>query len=48
MILKKRDAELKDAVLDELRVDPRVNEAEIGVAVEDGVVTLTGHVASEA
>jgi osmotically-inducible protein OsmY len=48
MILNERDADLKDAVLDELRADPRVNEAEIGVAVERGVVTLTGHVRSEA
>ena len=48
MILNERDADLKDAVLEELRADPRVNEAEIGVAVEDGVVTLTGRVASEA
>jgi osmotically-inducible protein OsmY len=47
MILNKRDADLKDAVLEELRADPRVNEAEIGVAVENGVVTLTGRVASE-
>ncbi len=48
MILNERDADLKDTVLEELRADPRVNEAEIGVAVEDGVVTLTGRVASEA
>ena len=48
MILNERDADLKDVVLEELRADPRVNEAEIGVAVEDGVVTLTGRVASEA
>jgi len=48
MILNERDADLKDVVLEELRADPRVNEAEIGVAVEDAVVTLTGRVASEA
>jgi osmotically-inducible protein OsmY len=48
MILNECDADLKDAVLKELRADPRVNEAEIGVAVEDGVVTLTGRVKSEA
>jgi osmotically-inducible protein OsmY len=48
MILNERDAALKDAVLEELRADPRVNEAEIGVAVEDGAVTLTGRVANEA
>jgi osmotically-inducible protein OsmY len=48
MIVKEREAGLKDAVLEELRADPHVNEAEIGVAVEHGVVTLTGRVASEA
>jgi osmotically-inducible protein OsmY len=48
MVSNERDARLKDAVLAELRADPRVNEAEIGVTVEDGVVTLTGRVASEA
>jgi RNA polymerase-binding protein DksA len=46
-MLNQRDARLKDAVVEELRKDPRVNEAEIGVAVEDGVVTLTGWVDSE-
>lgn len=48
MELNERDAALKNAVLAELRVDPGVNEAEIGVAVEGGIVTLTGRVASEA
>jgi osmotically-inducible protein OsmY len=48
MTVEERDARLKDAVLKQLREDPRVNEAEIGVAIEDGVVTLTGRVASEA
>lgn len=40
----KPDLQLHKDVLDELRWDPRVNEAEIGVAVKDGVVTLTGFV----
>ena len=37
---------LKDRVLAELKWEPRVNEAEIGVIVKDGVVTLTGIVES--
>jgi osmotically-inducible protein OsmY len=40
----KTDMELRDDVLDELRWEPAVNAAEIGVAVKDGVVTLTGSV----
>lgn len=40
----KTDLQLHKDVLDELRWDPRVNEAEIGVSVKDGVVTLTGFV----
>lgn len=40
----KSDLQLHKDVLDELRWDPRVNEAEIGVAAKDGVVTLTGSV----
>jgi osmotically-inducible protein OsmY len=40
----KTDIELRDDVLDELRWEPAVNEAEIGVAVKDGVVTLAGTV----
>jgi len=47
-MLEMIDARLKDAVLQALRRDPRVNEAEIGVAVEHGVVTLTGRVDSAA
>ncbi len=48
MTLEKSDARLKDEVLKELRADPRVNEAEIGVAVDHRVVTLTGSVDSDA
>jgi osmotically-inducible protein OsmY len=47
-MLEAIDARLKDAVLQALRRDPRVNEAEIGVAVEHRVVTLTGRVDSDA
>lgn len=39
----KTDAELKKDVLSELSWDPLVPETRIGVAVSDGVVTLTGH-----
>lgn len=42
------DRNLHQAVLDELKWDPSFNAAHIGVAVEDGVVTLSGHVASYA
>lgn len=39
----KTDSELKKDILNELLWDPLVPEARIGVAVTDGVVTLTGH-----
>lgn len=42
------DLWLRDDVLNELEFEPRVNAAHIGVAVERGVVTLTGHVGSYA
>jgi osmotically-inducible protein OsmY len=42
----KTDKELKQDVEDELGWEPRVNAAHIGVAVQDGVVTLSGHVPS--
>jgi osmotically-inducible protein OsmY len=48
MIEDTHDAELKAAVLRELRLDPRINETGIGVAVVHGVVTLTGRVDTEA
>lgn len=38
--------ELKDRILQELKWEPSVNEAEIGVIVHEGIVTLTGHVES--
>ena len=40
------DPELKRNVESELDWEPSVNAAEIGVAVKDGIVTLTGHVQS--
>lgn len=44
----KTDFELHKDVVAELTWDPRVSEKEIGVAVKDGVVTLTGSVKSYA
>lgn len=40
------DKILQQAVLDELDWEPSVNAAHIGVTASNGVVTLTGHVAS--
>lgn len=39
----KTDAELKSDVEAELAWDPAVKSTEIGVAVKDGIVTLSGH-----
>lgn len=39
----KSDAQLKKDVEAELEGDPSINATEIGVAVKDGVVTLSGH-----
>jgi osmotically-inducible protein OsmY len=46
IIETRSDTDLQQAVLDELRWDPRVRPNEIGVVVKDGVVTLTGWVDS--
>ena len=41
----KSDSEIREDVINELRWDPQITEPEaIGVAVQDGAVTLTGHV----
>lgn len=40
------DKQLKQSVLDELKWEPSVNAAHIGVTTKDGVVTLMGHVES--
>lgn len=40
------DIQIQKDVIDELRWDPSISEKEIGVAVMDGVVTLTGFVPS--
>lgn len=42
----KSDIQLQQDVLDELKWDPKVNAAHIGVEVNNGVVTLSGHVDS--
>jgi len=38
----KTDAKIKEHVIDQLIWEPNIDEKQIGVAVEDGVVTLTG------
>ncbi len=40
------DLELQQHILDELEFEPSVNAAHIGVSVDNGVVTLTGHVSN--
>lgn len=47
-MIAKTDTQIHQDVLQELRWDPRVNETEVGVEVNDGVVTLTGTVDSYA
>ena len=38
------ELQLRQDILDELEFEPSVNAAHIGVAVKNGVVTLTSHV----
>jgi len=40
----KTDAKLQQDVMKELQWEPTIKAAEIGVAVKDGVVTLSGYV----
>jgi osmotically-inducible protein OsmY len=42
------DSDLRQLVIDELEFEPSVDAANIGVACKDGIVTLTGFVASYA
>jgi len=42
------DLQLRKDVLDELEYEPSVNAAHIGVAVDKGIVTLSGHASSYA
>lgn len=44
--LMRRDEDIRADVIEELQWDPRVQANEIGVAVKDGIVTLTGWVDS--
>ena len=38
------DMKLKQTILDALEFDPSIDAASIGVSVDNGVVTLSGHV----
>ena len=42
------ESTLRQDIIDELEFEPSINAAHIGVAVERGVVTLTGHVSTYA
>jgi osmotically-inducible protein OsmY len=42
--VKKSDTQLQQDVLAELKWEPSINAAQIGVEVKDGIVTLAGHV----
>ena len=42
------DKQLRKDIMDELDFEPRVNATHIGVAVDNGVVTLAGHVSNYA
>jgi osmotically-inducible protein OsmY len=45
-VIKKTDRQIHHDILEELKWDPRVDETEVGVEVDNGVVTLTGTVTS--
>ncbi|HAE41205.1 MAG TPA: hypothetical protein DCG57_21615 [Candidatus Riflebacteria bacterium] len=42
----KSDTQLQADIMEELKWEPTIQAAEIGVAVKDGIVTLSGHVDS--
>jgi osmotically-inducible protein OsmY len=42
--MQMNDKELRQFVLDELEYEPSIDAADIGVAAENGVITLTGYV----
>ena len=44
--LKRRDDNIRDHVLFELKSDPRITSSDIAAAVKDGAVTLSGFVTS--
>lgn len=41
-----KDDELRQHIIDELDFEPSIDAANIGVAVDEGIVTLSGHVTS--
>lgn len=41
-----KDSVLKQNVIDEIEFEPSIDANDIGVAVEDGIITLSGHVPS--
>jgi len=45
-MIHRTDTEIQQDVLRELKWDPRVEETDVGVEVDEGVVTLTGTVSS--
>jgi osmotically-inducible protein OsmY len=45
-VQQKTDSEIHRDVLEELKWDPRVDETDVGVEVDGGVITLTGTVTS--
>ncbi len=42
--MNKSDIQLKQDIIEELKLDPQLNAAQIGVSVEEGAVTLLGAV----
>lgn len=48
MTTKTQDIELRKDVVDELEWDPSIDARTIGVAIENGIIALTGHVGSYA
>jgi osmotically-inducible protein OsmY len=48
MTTKIQDIELRKDVVDELEWDPSIDARTIGVAIEDGIIALTGHVGTYA
>ena len=48
MTTKTEDIDLRQDVVDELEWDPSIDARTIGVAIEDGIIALTGHVGSYA
>jgi osmotically-inducible protein OsmY len=48
MVFSRNDEKIRDAVLHQLDFEPEFNASAVGVAVEDGVATLTGYADSYA